>query len=366
MNENLKHLMARANDGAIRAQLDLGDMYYKGNTRLERWVPFGLTYGRGLARDYKKAMYWYEQAAEKGSDYAINTLGIMYGRGYGVKQDYNKAAKLYLEAALAGNMYAQFNLGIAYVNGRGVPKSDELAIKYLSMAAFEGDGVMVDALYELGMIYWRRRDIDEEYINAVKYFEMAAERGHEKSKYNLEMIEKECTKILENKAKEIEEKANQGCVKSQREIGNIYRRGRGAPVDNEKAAKWYEKAAKQGDAYCQAQIGMFYMMGIGVIKNDEKAVYWLKKAIDKAIDKGDGEHAKLNLAKMYELGHGVEQNSEKAAEILRDGVYLDYWNKKATRYLAAAGDPDAIEQVRVNKGGKPSHPRRDTSVRHSL
>ena len=362
MNKNLRYLMAQANDGAVNAQVDLGDMYYKGNTRLERWFPFGLTYGRGLARDYKKAMYWFEQAAKKGNDYAKTTLGVMYGRGHGVKQDYNKAAKLYLEAALAGNMYAQFNLGIAYINGRGVPKSDELAIKYFNMAAFEGDGEMVKALYELGMIYWRRRDIDEKYYNAIDCFVRAADRGHEESKNNIEIIKKERTKILENKAKDIEEEANRGCVKSQREIGDICRHGRGVPVDNEKAAKWYEKAAEQGYGYCQEQIGMFYMTGTGVIQNDEKAVYWLKKAIDTR----GGENAKLNLAKMYELGHGVEQNSEKATEILRDIVDSGFGSEEATRYLATLRGADAMEQIRADKKGVTSIPLVDTNVSHNL
>ena len=49
----------------------------------------GLTYrdGKGVTQDLKKALYWYEKAAEMGHARAQSNLGQMYGNGEGVAQD---------------------------------------------------------------------------------------------------------------------------------------------------------------------------------------------------------------------------------------------------------------------------------------
>ena len=46
--------------------------------------------GRGVDVNYKKAIEWYEKAAEQGHAYAQYNLGNMYRNGHGVDVNYKK------------------------------------------------------------------------------------------------------------------------------------------------------------------------------------------------------------------------------------------------------------------------------------
>ena len=43
--------------------------------------------GQGVKQDYKKAILWYEKAANQGDVAAQSNLGNMYANGEGVRQD---------------------------------------------------------------------------------------------------------------------------------------------------------------------------------------------------------------------------------------------------------------------------------------
>ncbi len=47
--------------------------------------------GKGVTKDYKKAVEWYTKAAEQGDAYGQCNLGTMYLFGNGVTKDYKKA-----------------------------------------------------------------------------------------------------------------------------------------------------------------------------------------------------------------------------------------------------------------------------------
>ena len=64
--------------------------------------------------NYKKAIEWYEKAAEQGHAEAQYNLGNMYHQGDGVDVNYKKAIELYKKAAKQGDAMAQYNLGIMY------------------------------------------------------------------------------------------------------------------------------------------------------------------------------------------------------------------------------------------------------------
>ena len=106
INESeLKTLRQKAEKGNAEAQLELGNRYYK---------------GYGVARDYKKSVYWTKKSAEKGISDAQYALAIFYGAGTGVPKDLKKALYWLEKSASQENMYAQFQLGGMYFFGDGV------------------------------------------------------------------------------------------------------------------------------------------------------------------------------------------------------------------------------------------------------
>jgi TPR repeat protein len=73
--------------------------------------------GKGVERDYYKAVKWYKEAAMQGYATAQYNMGFMYELGQGVEQDYNKAIEWYKKAAAQGYQDAQKNLNRLYENG---------------------------------------------------------------------------------------------------------------------------------------------------------------------------------------------------------------------------------------------------------
>jgi uncharacterized protein len=80
-----------AKQGDIRAQFNLGKIYFK---------------GLGVPQDYKTAVKLYRLAAKQGDATAQNNLGFMYGNGKGVPQDYIRAHMWWNLAASSGNKNA--------------------------------------------------------------------------------------------------------------------------------------------------------------------------------------------------------------------------------------------------------------------
>lgn len=119
-------------------------------------------YGRnGIARDYAKALEYYDHAALKGSTdawYKLSELhhkehlaeeflyeranDYFYGQ-HGLAQDYAKARFYYEEAAEEGSTDALLSLAIIYENGYGVEKNAEKALEYWGYA-----GVDIEKLRE--------------------------------------------------------------------------------------------------------------------------------------------------------------------------------------------------------------------------
>ena len=138
-------------NGDDKAQLMLGYCYQE---------------GEGAPKDQAMAIYWYQQAAEKGNVIAQyywfrkaaaqgnalgqRCLGICYDEGNGVSQDHKIAAEWYEKAAIQGDPVAQLNLGLSYAEGQGVKKDKKKAIEWLSKAAAQGEEDAKQALKELG------------------------------------------------------------------------------------------------------------------------------------------------------------------------------------------------------------------------
>ena len=132
-DNDLDAFRAKADQGNVMAQFNLGLMYEKGLV-----VP----------QDHNKAIKWYLKAADQGHVGAQYKLGCMYCEcegpsceceGPSVIKDYNEAIKWYRKAADQGHAGAQYKLGLMYSNGEGVLRDYVQAYLWIHLAAVQGE-----------------------------------------------------------------------------------------------------------------------------------------------------------------------------------------------------------------------------------
>ena len=121
--------------------------------------------GRGVKKDFTKALEHYRSAATAGYAPAQSTLGYMYLYGEGVPRDFNQALEWNQKAADSGDPYGQLNLGVMYDEGRGAPQDKEKANDWYRKAANQGDA---RAQLNLGVNYWRGEGVPRNYNKAYR------------------------------------------------------------------------------------------------------------------------------------------------------------------------------------------------------
>lgn len=72
--------------------------------------------------------------------------------------------------------------------------------------------------------------------------------------------------------------AEEGDLAAQRNLGHLYRWGKGVPRNPARAAYWYHRAAKVGFDRAQYNLAMLYLKGEGVPKDDVEALRWLTRS----------------------------------------------------------------------------------------
>ena len=202
------------------------------------------------AKDYAKALKYYQYAAEKNDNHAQFRLGYMYDMGYGVTQNYAEAVKWYLKAANQGNVSAQYNIGVMYDEGHGVKQDHSEANKWYQKAAEQG---YASAQYNLGCNLYFGDGVTQNYTEALNWWLKAANSGGASAQYN---------------------------------VGVMYERGWGVKQDYSEALKWYTKASDQGDTYALYCLGVMYANGTGMkSQNIAEALSCFYKAAQKGHEK---------------------------------------------------------------------------------
>lgn len=90
-------------------------------------------------KDASKAVHWLGISANQGNKKAQVDLGEMFYKGDLILQDYAKAAKYWHMAAEQGDAVAQYRIGLMYADGTGVTKNLNEARKWLYMATLQGE-----------------------------------------------------------------------------------------------------------------------------------------------------------------------------------------------------------------------------------
>ncbi|MBL8548397.1 MAG: toll/interleukin-1 receptor domain-containing protein [Hyphomonadaceae bacterium] len=112
-----------ADKGYLPAQVFLGWMFEQ---------------GRGVEKDYQRAMAWYARAGRSGSPAGMRALGALYEQGLGVARDYGRAREQYQGASNRGDGEASWRLGRMFERGLGGARDMARARELYSMALAQG------------------------------------------------------------------------------------------------------------------------------------------------------------------------------------------------------------------------------------
>lgn len=163
----------RAMEGVAAAQHDLATIYAA---------------GKQTKQDYKRAAYWFAQAADGGIANAHYNLGVMFQQGLGLRKDSAKAMDWYKKAADLGHPEAMYNLGIAYIEGVGTTRNVDRGIEYFQKASKAG---VAQAGYNLGVLYESGFAGPIDLANARTWYENASKQGHAEAREALARLDKQ-------------------------------------------------------------------------------------------------------------------------------------------------------------------------------
>ena len=121
--------------------------------------------------------------AEQGDVDAMVMVGNCYNRGLHTEKNDQEAHRYYKMAADKGHVQANLMVAIDLLNGIGTSKDKKTGTKYLQIAADGGAAFgqyLLASMYKIGEIGLFGRE-----QKAMKYFEMAAKQGDAKSQVEL-------------------------------------------------------------------------------------------------------------------------------------------------------------------------------------
>lgn len=161
--------------------------------------------------------------------------------------------------------------------------------------------------------------------------------------------------------------AEKGDADAQYNLGQVYKLGRGVPVDLAEAEKWYRLAALQGHDLAEANYGMVLFEN----GKREAAVPWLERSVARGEPRAqyllgvmlfNGDGVAKNWVRAYALmlraaGGGLEPATRTLAQM---DQYIPLADRQAGELLARANDHQA--QVATLRTPKSSPPRRSPAI----
>lgn len=157
-----------------------------GDSGDQNFVGYCFDTGWGVAKDHKKAVYWYGVAARNGQIDAIFNLALKMDSGQGVRRNAARALELYKQAAERDDLQSQTNLACMLLEGDGVKCDSAVGMKWMKLAARRGDS---RAQYNLGCAYATGEDGLRLNLRFAKvWLSKAAENGHYRARRLLDSL----------------------------------------------------------------------------------------------------------------------------------------------------------------------------------
>lgn len=243
--------------------------------------------------NYKAALKYATEAAEKNDKTGLMILGACYLNGNEVSKNEEKAYEYYIQAASMGEETALNQLGWMYMNGCGVEEDPSQAFFWYNESANKQSDV---GMYNLACCYQDGYGVEQDSEKAAEWYKKAAEAGY---------------------------------IDAMLALGLYYQEHM---IDFDKAEKWLLKAAEAGSAEAMNMLGVFYS---DTMCDNTSAVKWYKKAVEL-----DLPIAFRNLALCYIDGKGVKKNEKKAEELLKKANALGVEDAKDIHEDMIANDED--------------------------
>lgn len=167
--------------------------------------------GKDVKQNYKQAIYYCSEAANKGGAYAQNLMGVMNENGFGTAQNNEQAFQWYLKASQQDFTRAHTNLIPFYLGGKGIEENYTMAFNLAMKAANKKDA---SGQTWLGLFYEEGIGTQKDLQKSFEFYKLGADNDN---------------------------------PYAQNKLGELYEKGNFVVKANYKEAeKWYRKAAKNG------------------------------------------------------------------------------------------------------------------------
>ncbi len=330
----------------------------KGNTKAQYMLGRYYSWGYHHQCDNQKAIYWFEKAADKGSDKAAEAMANLYRYDFGddetisaqAKKDFThkwhyrwieileaKAAKGVASAAQALMKLYAYDCPEDIDREEGVKIACKWYYRWVEILKARADkGDMATKKRLADILYWgtgvpdelveliEDEDIDTHEDSAAElYAEVADGEKDAEAWFNLGQLycrnatEEAYLKSLDcyMKAAEMGYKDAYHC------IGGAYFDGRGVEKDWGKAREWYQKGAEAGDVMSRLQLADCYKRGMGGEKDYAEAMKLYRQIASRRNLYGKYNHevsvAQYEIGNMYMKGLGVETDFRQAFDWIR-------------------------------------------------
>jgi TPR repeat protein len=261
----------------------------------------------GCPQSWETAFAMYDRLAASGNAEAQYHLANCYRHGIVVKEDNEKAFNLFLAAARSGHKEARFEIVGAHLK-RQFRCDDKDVMSWLTQLAMEehvraqvllaevfkaandllsaftwfktaADHGCAEAMVHTAICYCDGSGTVCDYERAEEWLRKAADLGHHDAFFDLGTI-LERQGMHEQAFVAFLEGADKGHARCQNMVGWMFRNGRGVAQSDAQAAFWYEKAAFQLSGAALWNLALLYDKGRGVPLDREKADDLFRRSAD--------------------------------------------------------------------------------------
>lgn len=284
-------LSKAAGEGQPQAMNSLGTLYEQ---------------GLGVARNYSRALEWYQKAANAGLPVGFHQVGLAYEQGKGVPANRDEAIKNFQKAAQMKLEESGYRLAALALAGTG-QSDDAKAVEYLAAMG----RTPAEAMELAGTYYENGTGVAVNYSKAFQWYKKAAEAGLPGAHYRLGVCYELGLGVSADPKAAVAAFQKASDLKlpdASYKLASIYLEGVLATADNKKAIEYMTKATDSGHHLAANQLGVIYLDGLlGQAKDPEKALTMFKKSSSL----GNPEAMK-NVAVIYRNGIGRKADPAEA------------------------------------------------------